>query len=73
MRWLFALRLHQPRCNATRQRMSDELSRSILTALVRLPDWLRRDLQSKGEANRERAEEALSAMVASALRKCPEG
>lgn len=43
--------------------MSDELSQRILAALVRAPDWLRRDLSSKDDANRHRAEEALSAMI----------
>jgi hypothetical protein len=47
--------------------MSDDLSQRILAALVRIPDWLRRDLSSKDEANRQRAEESLSAMIASAL------
>lgn len=47
--------------------MSDELSPRILAALVRAPDWLRRDLSSKDDANRQRAEEALSAMIASAI------
>lgn len=47
--------------------MSDELSQRILAALVRMPDWLRRDLSSKDDANRQRAEEALSAMLVSAI------
>lgn len=47
--------------------MSDELFQRILAALVRMPDWLRRDLSSKDEANRQRAEEAQSAMIACAL------
>lgn len=47
--------------------MSNELSERILAALARAPDWLRRDLSSKDDANRQRAEEALSAMIASAL------
>lgn len=47
--------------------MSDELSQRILAALVRMPDWLRRDLSSKDDANRQRAQEALSAMITSAL------
>lgn len=50
-----------------RQIMSDELSRRILAALNRVPDWLRRDLSGKDDANRQRAEEALSAKIASAL------
>lgn len=47
--------------------MSDELSQRILAALVRMPDWLRRDLSSKDDANRQRAEEALSTMIAGAI------
>ena len=47
--------------------MSNELSERILAALVRLPDWLRRDLSSKDEATRQRAEEALAASIANAL------
>lgn len=47
--------------------MSDEISQRILTALSRMPDWLRRDLSSKDDTNRQRAEEALSAIIASAL------
>lgn len=49
--------------------MSDELSQRILAALVRMPDWLRRDLSSKDDANRQRAEEALSAIIAAAVGK----
>lgn len=47
--------------------MTDDLSQRILTALVRLPDWLRRDLSSKDEATRQRAEETLAASIANAL------
>jgi hypothetical protein len=47
--------------------MSVDLSQRILAALVRMPDWLRRDLSSKDNANRQRAEEALSAIIGSAL------
>ena len=69
MRWVFAPGLRQSRRNATRHCMSDDLSQRILAALVRAPDWLRRDLSSKDDANRQRAEEALSAMIANALRE----
>lgn len=69
MRWLSARSLRQASRSATRQRMSDELSQRILAALVRMPDWLRRDLSSKDDANRQRAEESLSAMIARALGK----
>jgi len=47
--------------------MSDDLSQRILAALVRMPDWLRRELSSKDDANRQRAEESLSAMIAIVL------
>ncbi|WP_374650758.1 hypothetical protein [Rhizorhabdus sp.] len=47
--------------------MSNELSERLFAALVRAPDWLRHHLLSKDEANRQRAVEALSAMIASAL------
>lgn len=67
MRSLPAQWLHQSCRTVTRQGMSDDLSQRILAALVRAPDWLRRDLSSKDEANRQRAEEALSAMIANAL------
>ncbi|MBU2587569.1 MAG: hypothetical protein CVT87_00210 [Alphaproteobacteria bacterium HGW-Alphaproteobacteria-9] len=53
--------------------MSDELSQRILAALVRAPDWLRRDLSSKDDANRQRAQEALSSMIASALSEHADG
>ena len=47
--------------------MIDVLSQRILAALARAPDWLRRDLSSKNDVNVQRAEEALSAMIANAL------
>lgn len=53
--------------------MSDDLSQRILAALSGMPDWLRRDLSSKDDANRKRAEEALSAMIASALSEHADG
>lgn len=67
MRLASAPSLRQRCCNATRLKMSDELSQRILTALARMPDWLRRDLSSKDDANRQRAAELLSAIIASAL------
>ena len=50
-----------------RQSMNDALSPRILAALVRATDWLRRDRSSKDDANRQRAEESLSGIIASAL------
>lgn len=67
MRWFPAPRLRQPCRTVTRQMMSDELSQRILSVLNGMPDWLRRDLSSREDANRQRAEESLSAMTASAL------
>jgi hypothetical protein len=40
---------------------------SIRTALRRTPDWVRRDMSAKDAGTRERAEEALAAIVARAL------
>jgi hypothetical protein len=51
--------------------MTDERRAVILAALERTPDWLRRDLGGKDEAGRERAEESLAAIIASALETEP--
>jgi len=53
--------------NATGLRMSNELSERVLATLVRLPDCMRRDLSSKDEATRQRAEESIAATIATAL------
>ncbi|WP_371819595.1 DUF6771 family protein [Erythrobacter sp. 3-20A1M] len=45
---------------------SDNRSR-ILIAIERAPEWVRRDLTAKDQGVRDRAEEALAAMIASAL------
>lgn len=55
------------RADATGHAMTDHLSRRILAALKRMPDWLRRDLAASDGTVRERAEEALAAIIASAL------
>jgi hypothetical protein len=47
--------------------MSNELSERVLAALVRVPDWMRRDLSSKDEATRQCAEESIAAAIAAAL------
>ncbi len=46
--------------------MHDDLALRVHSAIARLPDWLRRDLASKDEAARQRAEEALAAMILNA-------
>lgn len=53
--------------------MTHDLTRRVLAVLTRLPDWLRRDLAAKDDAARERAEEALAAIISSALEKRPDG
>ena len=73
MRLASAPSLSQLCCKATRSIMSDELSQRILTALARMPHWLRRDLSSKDDANRQRAEDSLSAIIASALKQRADG
>jgi hypothetical protein len=47
--------------------MNNNQALRVRSAIARLPDWLRRDLSSKDDANRQRAEEALSAMLVSAI------
>jgi hypothetical protein len=47
--------------------MRNELSERVLAALVRLPNWMRRDLSSKDEATHQRAEESIAATIATAL------
>lgn len=47
--------------------MTNSLAPRILATLARMPDWLRKDLAAKDEATRERAQEALAAMIAGAL------
>lgn len=47
--------------------MSNEMSERVLAAIVRFPDWMRRDLSSKDEATRQRAEESIAATIATAL------
>ena len=43
---------------------------SLVTELLaRAPDWIRRDLASKDPISRTRAEEALAALIGSALSK----
>jgi hypothetical protein len=47
--------------------MRDDVQQSIGLAIARAPEWVKRDLLSKEPALRERAEEALAAMIAAAL------
>ena len=47
--------------------MAEDLSARVHNALTRLPDWLRRDLSNKDEAIRQRAEDALAAIMVNAL------
>jgi hypothetical protein len=47
--------------------MSDDVKEKITAIIARMPEWLRQELASKESSTRERAEEALSAMIAAAL------
>lgn len=58
--------------DATSKLMMDDPQARLLIALERLPDWLRRDLAARDEGVRRRAEEALAAMLASALETEPQ-
>lgn len=47
--------------------MTTETTSTILAAIERAPQWVRRDLESKDDAIRRRAEETLAAIIAAAL------
>lgn len=66
IRWSGASTLRSARSTATRREMNDDYALRVRTAVARLPDWLRRDLASKDEVARQRAEESLAAMILSA-------
>lgn len=42
---------------------------ALLAAIVRLPDWIRKDLAAKDGTVRTRAEEELAAMLAGAIER----
>ena len=48
--------------------MTDTLQTRITAVLAHAPEWIRQELSSKEKATRERAEEALAAMLANALK-----
>ena len=48
--------------------MQDDLQATITAIIARTPDWVRQELLSKEQATRARAEEALAAMIANALK-----
>ena len=50
------------------RKMTDEQHATITTVVKKMPDWIRRDLLSNDAANRQRAEDALAARIAVALR-----
>jgi len=47
---------------------SDDTHKKIAAAVERMPTWLRQDLVSKDIVLRSRAEEALAAIIAAALK-----
>lgn len=58
----------QAGCRSGRDKtMTNDQQATILAAIERAPDWMRRDLAAKDEASRRRAEESLAAIIASAL------
>lgn len=48
--------------------MQDDLQATITAIIARTPEWVRQELLSKEHATRARAEEALAAMIANALK-----
>ncbi|WP_448664572.1 hypothetical protein ACG3SL_07815 [Sphingomonas sp. CJ20] len=51
-----------------RAAMQDDLQATIAAIIARTPEWVRQELLSKDRATRARAEEALAAMIADALK-----
>lgn len=49
--------------------MHDDLQATITAIIARVPEWIRQELLSKESSTRERAEEALGAMIAGALKE----
>ncbi|MEI9852025.1 MAG: hypothetical protein WDN24_15590 [Sphingomonas sp.] len=49
--------------------MQDDLQATITAIIALAPEWVRQELLSKEKATRARAEEALAAMIASALKE----
>jgi hypothetical protein len=49
--------------------MSDDLQTVITATIARAPEWIRQELLSREKSTRERAEEALGAMIAGALKE----
>lgn len=52
--------------------MSGEITALVERALARAPQWIRHDLPSPDPAVRTRAEEALAAIIAAALKDEPD-
>lgn len=48
---------------------SNAITALVTEILTRAPDWIRKDLASKDPLSRTRAEEALAALIGSALSK----
>lgn len=51
--------------------MSGRVKSLILARLITTPDWIRRDLSSKDEPLRNRAEEALAAIIEAVITEQP--
>jgi hypothetical protein len=47
--------------------MNEDVEHKINSVIERAPVWIRQDLLAKEDSVRQRAEEALSAMIAAAL------
>jgi len=44
--------------------MTEDLQSAIAAVIARTPEWIRQEMAAKDHATRERAEEALAAMLA---------
>lgn len=52
--------------------MNPNLQATITAILAHAPEWIRQELSSKEKPTRARAEEALAAMIAAALKDAEE-
>lgn len=49
--------------------MNNDFQATIIATIARAPEWIRQELISMEKATRDRAEEALAAMIAVALKQ----
>ena len=63
----YLLTKHTGRGGGTSGAMRKDLAEQILAVVERVPDWVRRDLSSRDEIARQRAQETLAGLIANAV------